>query len=286
MSNPINVFLFGILMACVCILIKVIGFFIQKGFTKEVIKEIDKINFIVEWFFWVFTFSIFMYFLRNYNHPGKLFLIIWGIIFGSLIISFGFIVSPILILLQKRKYTTSNYYQDWARETIDCCIQIRIIKLAHANAYATGIFASNKVILLSELLINNMQEEDIKNIIFHEYAHLRNNHLFILYLSNVLCCSISVISTSYFYPLFEKTANPGLCVTLHGAIFGILYIIIPGIVQRKLEYHADRFAAIAVGREAYSKSLLNLNTITNKGLEKVVVNYPNLNERLKHVSNF
>lgn len=286
MDNFITVLLFGLFMASVFTLLKVGGVFFQRGFQKEVIRSLDKTNMITEWLFWVISFSVFMYFLRHQGQVDKGLLIVMGILLGSFIISFGFMVSPILILLQKRKYTIALDYQNWAKATIDQRIQIRIIQQDQANAYATGIFFPYKIILLTEPLIQNMQEVDIKNIIYHEYAHLKNNHLFILYLSNVLCCSISVFSSSYFYPLIETTTHPGLLVTLHGAVFGVLFIIIPGLVQRQLEYNADKYAAMAVGGDAYKKSLLQLNSITQKGLEKKVLHYPHLRERLKHVSNY
>ena len=286
MDNFITVLLFGLFMASVFTLLKVGGVFFQRGFQKVVIKSLDKTNMITEWIFWVISFSVFMYFLRHQRQVDKGLLIVMGILFGSFLISFGFIVSPILILLQKRKYTIAIDYQNWAKATIDKRIQIRIIQQDQANAFATGIFSPYKIILLSEPLIQNLQEVDIKNIIYHEYAHLKNNHLFILYLSNVLCCSISVFSSSYFYPLFETTAHPGLLVTFHGALFGVLFIVIPGLVQRQLEYNADKYAAMAVGGDAYKKSLLQLNSITQKGLEKKVLHYPHLMERLKHVSNY
>lgn len=286
MTDLFIILLFGLFMATSFTLIKIGGLFLQKGFKKEVANELDYTHLIIEWLFWIFCFSVFMYFFKGQHQIHKGVLIVIGILFGSILISFGFIVTPLLILLQKRKYTIAIEYQNWARATINDRIQIRIIQQAQPNAYATGIFSSNKVILLSEALINNLNEADIKNIIFHEYAHLKNNHLFILYLSNVLCCSISVLSSSYFYPLFESTSYPGLLVALHGALYGVLFIIIPGLVQRQLEFNADKYAAIAVGGTIYGKSLINLNTITNKGLEKKVIHYPHLNDRLKHVSNY
>jgi len=286
MIDILSFLLFGIFMATSFTLIKIGGLFMQKGFKKKVVYELDYANLIIEWIFWILCFTIFMYFFKGQHQINKGKLIVIGILFGSILISFGFIATPILILLQKRKYIIALEYQNWARTNIDNRIQIRVIQQAQPNAYATGIFSSNKVILLSEALINNLNKEDIKNIIFHEYAHLKNNHLFILYLSNVLCCSISVFSSSYFYPVFETSKYPGLFVAIHGALFGILFIIIPGLVQRQLEYNADRYAAIAVGGNIYGKSLINLNTITNKGLEKKVIHYPHLNDRLKHVSNY
>ena len=286
MDNFITVLLFGLFMASVFTLLKVAGVFFQRGFKKEVLLALDKTELILEWIFWVLSFSVFMFGIKHYSQLNKIVLIVLGILFGSFLISFGFLVTPLLILLQKRKYTIALEYQNWARANIDQRIQIRIIQQAQANAYATGVFYPNKVILLSEALIQNMQEVDVQNIIYHEYAHLKNHHLIILYLSNVLCCSLSVLSSSYFYPFFEITAHPGLFVALHGALFGMLFIIIPGFVQRQLEYKADKYAAMAVGGVGYGKSLLHLNTITNRGLEKKVIHYPHLNERLKNVSNY
>ena len=178
----------------------------------------------------------------------------------------------------------SEFYEKWAKETVDKNIRIRVLNQDKVNAYATGILSFHKVILLNDKLMVVMNECDVKNLIYHEYAHLKLNHLLILYVSNILCCSISIISYNHFGPIFEKTESPGLFVALHGALLGGFCLLVVGLVQRQLEYRADKYASNIVGTESYTRTLENLNTATNGGLEKKAINYPVLIDRIKYVT--
>lgn len=276
--------LFGFGLSSVFVLIKFITLYLSKKDKEDSFKDIDFKNILFEWLFssiaLSFFFSVSIY-LKNINNLIFVFL---GILFGSFLMSYGFFIYPLLIILRKKNFQTSVFYENWAKENISNTIIIRILKHDMVNAYATGVLSASKVILLSDKLIATLKEKDIKNLIYHEYAHLKFNHLLILYLSNILCCSLSVISASHFYPLFETTVTPGLLVGLHGALFGVLYILIPGLVQRKLEYKADKYASEIVGASSYTETLLQLNEATNGGLEKKAINYPNLTDRIKNVS--
>ena len=207
-----------------------------------------------------------------------------SILSTSFLISYGFFVYPFLIFLRKNKFKVSQHYQNWAKLNINKDITIRILKHDIVNAYATGVLSASKVILLTDKIIEKMDETDIKNLLYHEYAHLKYNHLLFLYLSNVLCCSLSIISASHFYPIFETLQSPGLLVAFHGALFGGLYILVPGLVQRKFEHQADYYASSIVGANSYSATLIKLNIVTEGGLEKKTINYPTLNERIRNVS--
>lgn len=103
---------------------------------------------------------------------------------------------------------------------------IKLLKIVGEST--TGIIPLGKIILLGKPLISKMEDRDIKNLLFHEMAHLKFNHLLIMYVSNIVCCTLSVISASHFYPIFNQTNSPGAFVALHGAIFGMLFVVIPG----------------------------------------------------------
>jgi Zn-dependent protease with chaperone function len=56
------------------------------------------------------------------------------------------------------------------------------------------------------------------------------------------------------------------------------------LVQRQLEYQADKYAANCVGADSYAETLVALNIATNGGLEKKSINYPTLSDRINNVS--
>lgn len=251
---------------------------------KNSFKELDIKDVALEWLFSVTTFFCFFSISIFFKNATQLILVLLGVLSGSFFISYGFFIYPFLILIRKKKYSVATQYEDWAKVNLNNSIVIRILKGDITNAYATGVLSASKVILLSEKLMEKLDEKHIKNIILHEYAHLRYNHLLILYFSNVLCCSLSVISASHFYPIFETSSNAGLLVAFHGALFGGLYILIPGLVQRQLEYQADKYAASCVGADSYAETLVALNVVTDGGLEKKSINYPTLSDRINNVS--
>src|SRR5699024_9845861 len=105
------------------------------------------------------------------------------------------------------------------------------------------------------------------------------------YLSALLALLIGYISTFYFYPLLE-TMNFNLHVlrAVHGAIFyGLPLWLIPGLVQRRLEYQADSFAADVVGKDNYFGTLSKLDQLTDGGVEKGGLTHPALGKRINNL---
>ncbi len=261
--------------------------FVPILFHKEryvLLSTIDIVNIILEWIFTTVVFSFLISISFYFQNPTQLAAVFLAVLLCSFLVSYGYFIYPFLIIFRQNRYKICEVYQEWVKLNIDKQIVVRILKHNMVNAYATGILSVSKVILLSDKMLEEMQEKDIKNVIFHEYGHLKNNHLLFLYLSNVLCVSVSVISGRHFIPIFETTSIPGLLVALHGALLGGLYMLVSGLVQRQLEYKADKYASKIVGAASYSETLIALNVITNGGLEKKSINYPTLKERLKNVS--
>lgn len=278
-------FSFGL--STILLILKFLIISLTKKNWKQSFMNIDIQNIILEWIFSSIALFCFISISNYFRNSTYLVIVLLGVIFGSFFMSYGFFIYPFLIILRKNKFKTSDLFENWAKINLnDKDIVIRILKYDIINAYATGVFSVSKVILLTDKLIEKLQDKDIKNLIYHEYAHLKYNHLLILYISNVFCCTISVISASHFYPIFETTDNPGLLVAFHGALFGGLYILIPGLVQRKLEYKADKYASNIVGAISYIETLKQLNILTNGGLEKKAINYPTLTERINNVASF
>ncbi len=259
-------------------------FFFLWILSKGLRKRFDFIEISIEF---VFIYLVSLSFLLGFSHisykVSKVASICIGIILGSAIISYNFIFYPFLVLIRVSKYKITNKYETWFKSQYPVKLSIRILEDDSVNAYALGIFNFSKIIFITKGLVEKMHEDDIKNLIYHELGHLKGNHLLGLYLSNVFCCALSIISASFFYPKISQLDNPGLFIFFHGAVFGLLYIIIPGLIQRSMEFKADRYAVLMVGAVSYSETLKRLNDATDKGLEKVTLNYPDMKSRLKNV---
>jgi len=207
--------------------------------------------------------------------------IIFSIIVSSFLINFNFLILPIIILLRKSKYSPAFEYEKWARETIDPTLKIKILKSSIVNAYATGVLPQHKVILLTDKMLGSMEEKDIKNLIYHEYGHLKYHHLFWLYLLQLVCTAGTCLGYFYLSKILGENYN-GWVVGMNGGFWGGVTVVLAGLLQKRLEYQADKFAAESVGRDTYAETLQNLNIATNRGLEKESLSYPTLFNRIRY----
>ena len=207
--------------------------------------------------------------------------IIFSIIASSFLINYNFLILPIIILLRKSKYSPALEYEKWARETIDPTLKIKILKSSIVNAYATGILPQHKVILLTDKMLGSMEEKDIKNLIYHEYGHLKYHHLFWMYLIHLVCTTGACLGYFYFSKMLGGNYN-GWVVGMNGGFWGGVTVVLAGLLQKRLEYQADKFAAESVGRNTYAETLQNLNIATNRGLEKESLSYPTLFNRIRY----
>ena len=207
--------------------------------------------------------------------------IICSIMASSFLINFNFLILPIIILFRKSKYTPAFEYEKWARETIDPTLRIKVLKSSIVNAYATGILPQHKVILLTDKMLGSMEEKDIKNLIYHEYGHLRYHHLFWMYLTQLVCITGACLGYFYLSKMLGENYN-GWVVGMNGGFWGGVTVVLAGLLQKRLEYQADKFAAESVGKEAYAETLQNLNIATSRGLEKESLSYPTLFNRIRY----
>jgi len=165
--------------------------------------------------------------------------------------------------------------------------KIKIFKVnkEFANAYALGVFPNSKSIVLSDDLFNEMTQIELDGIISHEIGHLKENHLFKLYLSALLALLVGYISTFYFYPIIDDlNYNVHILIAIHGALFyGLPLWIIPVLFQRNFEYRADSYASKIVGKDNYINSLKKLDNIANGTVTKGGVSHPSLDKRINNI---
>jgi Zn-dependent protease with chaperone function len=200
----------------------------------------------------------------------------------SIVPSYEYLISPLIIIRNKKlvEIDLSNRVKN-----ITGNIKIFKVNKEFANAYAIGVLPNSKSIILSNDLIKEMSQIELDGIISHEIGHLKNNHLFKLYLSALFALLIGYISTFYFYPIIDSSeCNIHILRAIHGAFFyGLPMWIIPALFQRSLEYKADIYASKSVGKNYYVNSLKKLDNMTNGTVSKGGITHPSLKKRIKNI---
>ncbi len=192
-----NYLFFGLVMATVFIAIRYLPQLSRVVFSKKQGHSfsLDKIEIIVEWIFYFIVFTSFIGSVSHYgNHGVRIVYIVLGIFFAALLISFNFIVYPFLMLLRKKKYKSSPHYEKLIHLFFKDRIQVKILNENITNAYATGVVPQMRFILLGRTLLERMNEEEVKHLLFHEYAHIKYKHILILFSTNLIVCILWVTS--------------------------------------------------------------------------------------------
>ena len=206
-----------------------------------------------------------------------------GIINGSVLLSYDFIIKPIFDFFSNTKFIQAPEYENWIYQKFNHKVKIRIVEKDIFNAYATGIIPFSKQILLGKTLVINMLDNEIKGILSHEFAHLKKNHLLIIYVLNVIWCSIFFISLMYLIPVYKNLKYTELLVFLHGGLLGGINVIFIGYFRKRIEKSADLLAAQMVGADTYISALQKLHRLKNNNKPKRSFYYPTLDQRIAHI---
>lgn len=200
----------------------------------------------------------------------------------SIVPTYEYLILPLVIINNNRlvEIELSNNLK-----SIISKLKVFKVHKNFANAYAIGVLPNSKSIILSGDLFTKMSEKELDGIIAHELGHLKENHLFKLYVSSLLALLIGYLSTFYFYPMIEQTKfNIHILRAIHGAFFyGLPLWIIPSLFQRNLEYRADSYASRVVGKNNYINALKKLNEITNGKVKEGGLTHPSLDDRINNI---
>ena len=148
------------------------------------------------------------------------------------------------------------------------------------NAAAVGIVPGTEVILVSDLLMQKFDDEEIGAIVMHEIGHVRHFHC-IKRIAMIIVPLIALgLDQSLNLGLHSTIANSEWLVSQFGslteflpAIAFLLYLLIViKTVFRKMEFEADRFAVESLAGESTTHSV-------ELALEKMAVIYPRTVDR-------
>mgnify|MGYP001206675184 CR=1 FL=1 len=154
------------------------------------------------------------------------------------------------------------------------------------NAFATGRNKKNGVVCLTTGLISNLQRNEIRGVIAHELAHIKNNDILIATVAAVIAGVIASIGDLFIFNMIfggndEEGSNP-IGTLLLIIIAPIAAVIIQLSISRTREYLADRTAAKFTGEpEALANALVKIESLvkinpmqTNPALANLYIQNP------------
>jgi heat shock protein HtpX len=132
--------------------------------------------------------------------------------------------------------------------------RIYIIPEESPNAFATGRNPKHALVAVTEGLLNLMDREEIKGVLAHELAHIKNRDILIGSIAATMAGAIMMIANMARWAFIfggmrsdDDEGGGGLGVLLMSIIAPIAAILIQMAISRSREYHADATGAEFAG---------------------------------------
>ena len=119
-----------------------------------------------------------------------------------------------------------------------------------ANAFATGRNPKNASVAVTDGLVSRLNKEELKGVLAHELAHVKNRDILIASVAAVLASTITFVARMGMYGGFGSNRDNrgsgglGILLALLAPLAGIL---IQMAISREREYEADETGASSVG---------------------------------------
>ncbi len=153
--------------------------------------------------------------------------------------------------------------------------RLYLIPALYPNAFATGRNPRHGVVAITEGLMQMLNHRELRGVIAHEIAHIRNRDILLATIAAVMASAITYIASIFqFSALFgssedeEDSPSP-----LAGLAFAMVAPIAAGLVQmaisRSREYVADAYAGkISGDPQALASALRKLHSNNNSIYEE------------------
>lgn len=255
-------------------------FKIKKVEMEESLSEIIKASVIELTIILVFFGSSLEFIIRKGNNEFNALTIMMGILSVSIIPVSNYVIMPIYFTLSNKleklniDIKTLTKYNIYVSDTVVY------------NAYATGVLPFSKSIIIGRKLIEQLDEEELNAILFHEIGHLEKNHIRKTFYYSLLISTIGVVTSFLFFPFYKSTSFEVILIIGHTIFFFcILMLLGTSILQRRFELEADRYSGINFSKTSMIKALLKLDALTNGEVSKGGLAYPTLQTRIKSLDN-
>lgn len=150
-----------------------------------------------------------------------------------------------------------------------------------ANAMQLGILPGLRYVLVSDYLLDHMDEREVEAVLAHEFGHAREYHVslkLVGYLVLWACFELGISS------IHRGSTSPVLWALMPLGFF-VALIVVQGLLGIRLERRADDVAAKAVGAQPLASALAKLGELnhlpqrTGRGFN-LLGQHPGLDQRL------
>jgi heat shock protein HtpX len=127
--------------------------------------------------------------------------------------------------------------------------RLYLIRSEQPNAFATGRSPKRAVIAVTEGLLRHLPPDQVRGVVAHEFAHIRNRDILVASIAAMIAGAISMLQYMLFFGMGDDDDSP------LGAVGAIVALIVGPIaatllqlgVSRQREYLADATAARVLG---------------------------------------
>ncbi len=121
--------------------------------------------------------------------------------------------------------------------------KVAVVPMNNPNAFATGRNDKNAVVAATEGLLSRLNDDELRGVIAHELAHIKNRDMLVMSIAATLAGAIAFMARMVWWQMIfsRRRMNPILLVTMILAPIGA--IIIKLAISRKREFHADEEGA-------------------------------------------
>jgi len=155
--------------------------------------------------------------------------------------------------------------------------KVRVWKTGNSivNAAAVGIVPGTEVIIVSDMLLDKFNEQEVDAILLHEIGHVRHRHSIKRIAMVLIPLTLLAIDQATGCGLHQLIADSALLNSIGGSLTQFLpavafmgyLLVMSKTVFRNMEFEADRFAIETLGDSNNSHAV-------ESALEKMAVIYP------------
>lgn len=184
--------------------------------------------------------------------------------------------------------------------------RIYIANHMQPNAFATGRDPKHSAVCVTQGLLQILNREQIRAVLAHELAHIKNRDVLIVTIASVIASAISSVAQLGFYFGEDEDRNP-ITSILTIVIAPIAALILQLAISRQREFTADETGAKAIGRpkdladalviienvvmqipmnvSPAMSSLFIQNPFTRSGIMELFSTHPSTESRVKRLLN-
>lgn len=166
---------------------------------------------------------------------------------------------------------------------------IRTRDLRMANAWVFGLL--NKRIYITDYLLDNFSLDEMETVLAHELGHVKKKDLWIYFVSALgygAFYGVIILGLSTILDLNKLSPVSSYLMVI---VLGLIYfILLFGIISRKMEFRADRYVVeVASNPSAYIEALKKLATLNTmpfrwKKKDEALLSHPSVERRIIKLS--